>query len=56
MIKRITPEQVAPQIPQAPAAGVNAAAGVTQPEPPAQQKMAPPLKRALGIDQPWKTP
>ncbi|MGY8709534.1 hypothetical protein RAD16_27650 [Bradyrhizobium sp. 18BD] len=56
MIKRVTPEQIATQIPQAPAAGVNAAAGVTQPEPPAQQQMAAPLKRALGIDQPRKTP
>jgi len=48
MIKRVTPEQVATQIPQAPAAGVDAAAGVTQPAPPAKKPLPADLARALG--------
>ncbi|WP_314960964.1 hypothetical protein [Bradyrhizobium cosmicum] len=48
MIMRITPEQVATQIPQAPAAGVNAAAGVTQPALPEKKPLPADLARALG--------
>lgn len=51
MIKRVTPDQVAAQIPQAPAAGVNAAAGVTQPDPPAKKPLPTDLARALGQTQ-----
>ncbi|MHC2578720.1 hypothetical protein ACVI1J_008960 [Bradyrhizobium diazoefficiens] len=48
MIKRITPEQIAAQIPQAPAASVNAAAGVTQPALPTKKPLPADLARALG--------
>lgn len=51
MIKRITPEQIAAQIPQAPAASVNAAAGVTQPALPAKKPLPADLARALGQTQ-----
>ena len=58
MTKKLDADSFARQAaaPLQPVVSGNLAAGVTQTPLPAQQQMAAPLKRALGIDQPRKTP
>ncbi|UFW82847.1 hypothetical protein BjapCC829_22930 [Bradyrhizobium barranii] len=58
MTKKLDADSFARQVaaPLQPVVDFNGAAGVTQTPLPAQQQMAAPLKRALGIDQPRKTP
>lgn len=58
MVKQLNADSAARQVTEAlqPVVDFNGGAGVTQTPLTAQQEMAAPLKKALGIDQPRKTP